>query len=316
MNIKIPTVPLNNGYEMPIMGFGTYSATPEEFTRMISDAINAGYRHIDGAMFYGNEVDVGNGIRQKIEEKVVTREELFLVSKLWPTFMSPHLVEPTLRQTLKDLQTDYLDLYLIHWPTAFEENMGLIPKDKDGNVIFKNVDFVNTWKAMENCVSQGLVRSIGISNFNSQQINRLMKHCTIKPVTNQIEVHAYLNQKKLIELCRQHDMIVTSYGPLGRPGFQKDASEPVLILDPKVIELSEKYGRTPAQIVLRYLTMQNIPVIPKSSTKARIEENLASLEFDLTPPDMAALDSLDCGYRNNKWEWAINHPEYPFSLPY
>ncbi|XP_057364886.1 aldo-keto reductase family 1 member B1-like [Daphnia carinata] len=316
MTIKIPNVRLNNGYEMPIMGFGTYSGKPEEFTRMISDAINAGYRHIDGAMFYGNEVDVGNAVRQKIEEKVVKREDLFLVSKLWPTFMSPHLVEPTLRQTLKDLQTDYLDLYLIHWPTAFEENMGLVPKGEDGKILFKTVDFVDTWKSMEACVRQGLVRSIGISNFNSQQISRLMSHCSIKPVTNQIEVHAYLNQKKLIEFCSQHAIIVTAYGPLGRPGFQKDDSEPVLILDPKVKELSAKYGRTPAQIALRYLTMQNLPVIPKSSTKSRIEENLASLEFDLSKEDMAILDGLDCGYRNNKWEWALKHPEYPFTLPF
>lgn len=137
-----------------------------------------------------------------------------------------------------------------------QENKGLTPTDGDGKALIKNVDFVDTWRAMEECVDKGLVRSIGVSNFNSQQLKRLMEHCRIKPVTNQIEAHVYLNQKKMIELCKTYDVVVTAYGPLGRPGFQKDSSEPVLIQDPQILKLAAIYGRTPAQIALRYLVRE------------------------------------------------------------
>jgi aldehyde reductase len=316
MSVKIPNVTLNNGEHMPLFGFGCYNAEAEEIRQAISDAIDAGYRHIDGAMFYGNEVDVGHALQQKIKEKVVERKDLFIVSKLWFTFMSPELVEPTLRQTLKDLQLDYLDLYLIHWPMSFKEGAGLMPENENGKLICNNADYVETWKAMEAVYKKGLVRSIGISNFNSKQLNRLLSNCNVVPVTNQVEVHPYLTQKPLLELCNKHNIVLTAYGPLGRPGMHEDPSDPMLLEDPKLKELASKYNKTVGQILLRYLTMLNITVIPKSSTKKRIIENLASLTFDISKEDMAAIEGLNRNHRFNRVGFAKHHPEYPFNLPY
>lgn len=289
----------------------------DEIIRAVGDAIEAGYRHFDGASFYANEIEVGQAIRQKMEDGAVDRKDLFIVSKLWCTFMSPELVEPALRQTLKDLQLNYLDLYVMHWPMAFEENTDLIPLDENGILKCKNVDYIHTWKAMEACVSQGLVRSIGVSNFNSQQLRRLMDHCTIRPVTNQVEAHVYLSQKPMINLCREYEIVVTAYGPLGRPGLsQNPENDPILLDDPKIKDIAVKYNRTVAQILLRYLTMQGLPVIPKSSSRARIIENLASVDFDLATEDMALITGLNRDYRYLKNEWASHHPHYPFHIPF
>ncbi|EFX89980.1 hypothetical protein DAPPUDRAFT_300058 [Daphnia pulex] len=314
------SVPLNNGYEMPLIGFGTANAYNDEIIRAVGDAIEAGYRHFDGASFYANEVEVGRAVRQKIDDAIIDRKDLFIVSKLWCTFMSPGLVEPALRKTLKDLQLDYLDLYVMHWPMAFEENSDMIPNiplDENGLVKCKDVDYVDTWKAMEACVRQGLVRSIGVSNFNSRQLKRLLEHCTIKPVTNQVEAHVYLNQQSMIELCRQYGIVVTAYGPLGRPGLSQDpVNDPTLLDDPQIKQVAAKYGRTVAQILLRYLTMRGLPVVPKSSNRARIVENLSSVDFDLATEDVAFIDSLNRDHRYLKNEWASHHVHYPFHIPY
>ncbi|EFX88431.1 hypothetical protein DAPPUDRAFT_230297 [Daphnia pulex] len=320
MSAKIPSLLLNNGCKMPLIGFGTAKAYKDEIIRAVGDAIEVGYRHIDGAPIYGNEVEVGQAIRQKMDDAIIDRKDLFIVSKLWCTFMSPRLVEPALRMTLKNLQLDYLDLYLMHWPMAFEENPEMIldvPFDENGRVKCKDVDYVDTWKAMEACVRQGLVRSIGVSNFNSQQLKRLLENCAIKPVTNQVEAHVYLNQKPMIELCREYGIVVTAYSPLGRPSLVEDpVNEPILPNDPQINEVAVRYRRTVAQILLRYLTMQGVAVIPKSSNRARMLENLSSLDFDLAAEDMAFIDSLNRNHRFVKMAWSSHHHQYPFNIPY
>lgn len=178
---------------------------------------------------------------------------------MWNTFHAPDLVEDACRTSIDNLGIGPLDLYLIHMPMGYEfhgwEVEKLNPKDENGNLYFSNVDYLDTWKEMEKCVELGMTKSIGVSNFNSEQIKRIVDNCKIKPVTNQIECCPNLNQKKLIEFCKQWDIIITSYGPLGRPHFAaKDPNLPKPPLDePKVMALAEKYEKTPAQIVLRYL---------------------------------------------------------------
>lgn len=164
------------------------------------------------------------------------REDLFITSKLWNTAHRSDCVIPALKKTLQNLKTSYLDLYLIHWPMAYKEGDDLFPKDADDKVIFSDVDYVDTWKSLEKAVDQGLVKSIGVSNFNAAQTQRVLDTCRIKPVTNQIECHPYLTQQKLTAFLKQNDILVTAYSPLGspnRPWVTKD--DPVLLEDPKVI---------------------------------------------------------------------------------
>nr|CAD7397351.1 unnamed protein product [Timema cristinae] len=271
---------------------------PGEVTQAVKDAIDAGYRHFDCAFAYGNEKEVGEALKVKLKEGVVKREDLFITSKLWNSFHRPDLVIPVLKKTLENLQLEYLDLYLVHWPMAFKEEGENMPRDAAGNIIFSEVDYVDTWKAMEEAVKQGLTRSIGISNFNSEQITRLLKTATIKPVTNQVECHPYLNQKKLIEFCRSKDIVVTGYSPLGSPDspFLKPG-DPLLLDDPKLKSLAKKYNKSPAQVVLRYSVQRGVVTIPKSVTKHRIQENLDIFDFELSKDDLAYLDSFDCNGR-------------------
>lgn len=187
---------------------------PGEVFQAVRDAIDAGYRHIDCAYNYLNEAEVGTGIKSKIDQGIVKREDLFVCSKLWNTFHRPDLVEPALQNSLKDLQLSYLDLYLIHFPTAFQEGGDRYPKDEQGKVVFSNVDFCDTWKAMEELVHKGLVKSIGISNFNSKQMERILACASIPPAVNQIEVHPYMSQTKLVEFCKAKNVAVTAYSPL------------------------------------------------------------------------------------------------------
>lgn len=155
-------------------------------TQAVSDAIDIGYRHIDCAYAYRNETEVGVAIKSKIDQGVIKRDDLFVTSKLWNTFHQPNLVEGAIKETLANLGLEYLDLYLIHWPIAYKEGGDIFPRDAQENVIFSNVDYLDTWKAMENVLKKGLTKNIGISNFNSIQIQRLIDNCQVKPVVNQV----------------------------------------------------------------------------------------------------------------------------------
>lgn len=277
--IKVPTVTLNNGQQMPVLGLGTYlvkkkkivkrifhsliypiQATEGQCEQSIKEAIDAGYRHIDTAFFYGNEIEVGNGIRAKIAEGVIKREDVFIVTKLWNSFHAPDLVKIACEKSIANLNLGPIDLYLMHSPMAYKytggawDNDSLLPKDTDGKIIPDNdIDFIDTWHAMEQLQIDGLVRGIGVSNFNSQQIERLMKSAKIPPVTNQIECSPNFNQKKLIKFCKDNGIVVTAYSPLGRP--YKDIPKDVVLAlyDTKVKAIQEKYNKSSAQVILRYL---------------------------------------------------------------
>jgi len=310
---KVPNVVLNNGNKMPILGLGTWGSPPGEVTQAVKDAIDVGYRHIDGAHVYQNEHEVGEGVRAKIAEGVVKREDLFITSKLWNTFHRPDLVRGACETTLKNLGTNYVDMYLIHWPMGYAEGDDLFPTDANGKTAFSSVDYVDTWKEMEKLVDDGLCKSIGISNFNKKQIERILAIARIPPATNQVECHPYLNQRKLMDFCKSKNIAITAYSPLGSPNRPwAKPGDPVLMDDPKIVAIAKKYNKTPAQILIRYQMRRGNIVIPKSVTKSRIASNFDVFGFDLTDEDEKTIDSFDCNGRFVPIESALGHPHHPF----
>ncbi|XP_035433173.1 aldo-keto reductase family 1 member B1 [Spodoptera frugiperda] len=316
MAAKVPSVTFNNGLTCPILGLGTWQSNPGEVTRAVGEAIDIGYRHIDCAHLYFNEKEVGEAIKEKIKQGIVKREDLFITSKIWNTYHRPDLVEKAVKISLSDLGLDYLDLYLIHWPMAYKEGSDPFPSDANGKVIYSDVDYVDTWKAMENLVEKGLVKSIGVSNFNSVQLTRILNAATIKPVTNQVECHPYLNQTKLFDFCEARGVTLTAYSPLGspqRPWAKPD--EPSLLEDPKVLSIAKRLNKTPAQILIRYQVDRGIIVIPKSTSKSRIAENFNIWDFSLSEEDINAINSLDCNGRLIPQAEGREHKDHPFANP-
>lgn len=313
-----PNVKLNDGNEIPIFGLGTWKSAPNAVKQAVVDAVKAGYRHIDCAFVYGNENEVGEALTELFAEGVVKREDLFITSKLWNAFHSTHLVKGALEETLKLLKIDYLDLYLIHWPFGYVEGEGNFPVDKETNKTkLSDVDYVDTWKGMEGVKKAGLTKSIGVSNFNHEQIDRILASCEIPPAMNQVECHPYLTQNKLIEYCKSKNIVVTAYSPLGspdRPWAKSD--DPALMADPKVVAIAEKYKKSPAQVLIRFQIDRGIVVIPKSVTKDRIISNQQVFDFSLTPEEIKTLESFDRGFRFCALEWIGEHKYYPFHAEY
>ncbi|CAG9132990.1 unnamed protein product [Plutella xylostella] len=313
MATKVPVVKFNNGLTIPAIGIGTWKSKPGEVTQAVKDAIDIGYRHIDCAFVYGNEPEVGAAIAAKIQEGVVKREDLFITSKLWNTFHRPDLVEGAMRQTLANLQLEYLDLYLIHWPQAYKEDGPLFPTDSEGKIQFSEVDYVDTWRAMEPLVSRGLVRSIGISNFNSKQVERLLKTATVKPVVNQVECHPYLNQSRLKAFCEARGIKLTAYSPLGSPDRPwARPGEPLLLEDPKLKSIADRLRKTPAQILIRYQIDRGVIVIPKSVTRSRIASNFDVFDFKLSAEDLKLIDSFNNDERFVPMTASLGHKYHPF----
>ncbi|PSN30150.1 1,5-anhydro-D-fructose reductase [Blattella germanica] len=287
--------------------------------RVVKEAIDIGYRHFDSAWFYKNEKEVGGGIRTKISEGVVKREEVFVTTKLWNTHHRPDMVVDCCKRSVANFGLEYVDLYLIHWPFAFKEGDNGVPKNEKKEVIYSDVDYVDTWKQMEECVRQGLTKSIGLSNFNSHQIKRILEIATIKPVVNQIECHPYLNQTKLIKFCKDNGIVCTGYSPFGGPTsiaplHKGESPEP--LKDPKIKELADKYGKSVAQIILRYLIQHGIVPIPKSSNKKRLAENIDVFNFELKSEDVAVMDSLNRDKRICDFIEVKNHKHYPFNIEF
>uniref|UniRef100_A0A182N3U5 NADP-dependent oxidoreductase domain-containing protein n=1 Tax=Anopheles dirus TaxID=7168 RepID=A0A182N3U5_9DIPT len=315
---KIQNILFKNGTPVPALGLGTWNSPPGQVTQAVKDAIEVGYRHIDCAHVYENEHEVGAGIAAKVGPGNVKREDLFVTSKLWNTYHLPDLVRGALQVTLRNLNLKYLDLYLIHWPVAYREGDVLFPLRPDGKrVHFSDVDYVDTWPAMERLVDAGLVRNIGLSNFNVQQVQRVLNVARIAPATNQIECHPYLQQAALSEYCRGQGVTVTAYSPLGspaRPWVKQD--DPVLMDDPVVRKLAKKHSKSAAQILIRYQIQLGHLVIPKSVSKERIASNADVFGFELDAEDLAQLGGLERNGRICPESFSFGHPHHPFEAEF
>jgi len=311
---------------MPIVGLGTWKSKPGQVESAVYHAIANGYRHIDCAMVYGNEPEVGNAIKRALQENICAREDLFVTSKLWSTFHRASDVRGAFDTTLTNLQLEYLDLYLIHWPTNFLAGQGtLFPKDEGGMMLYdpEEFDFHQTWPEMEKLVQEGLVKDIGVSNFNTIQMGEIMENCTVPISVNQIECHPYCTQETIKAYCDDNDIVITAYSPLGSPDRMWATEEdPVLMDDSTIQAIAVKYDKSVAQILIRFSIERGIPVIPKSVTPSRIEQNYESLAFNLEAEDMATLMALNRNWhavvpriRNANGEVVPRdsaHPQFPF----
>ncbi|OBQ51491.1 aldo/keto reductase [Halodesulfovibrio spirochaetisodalis] len=287
-------VQLPSGDRMPALGLGTYLSPPEKIEQAISTALSCGYRHIDCAAIYGNEDDIGAALQKELA--TYKREDLWITSKLWCDCHEPDAVLPALKQTLKDLNLSYLDLYLIHWPIALAPGVELPQKHED-YITLEQVPLQATWQAMETCVEQGLIRNIGVSNFSTHKLASLLAQARIQPAVNQIEIHPYQQQKQQVAFAQKHNIALTAYCPLGSIGTpittQDGSLPPPLLKHPLIISIAKKHSATPAQVLLAWLLKQGIAAIPKSITPERIQENFASTKLDLDTNDMTALAELD-----------------------
>lgn len=248
------------------------------------------------------------------------REDVFIVTKLWSIFHDPKHVEMACRKSLKNLRLDYVDQYLMHQPIGYEwrDPEDLCPKNEQGNLCFSDVDYVDTWKAMESLIDMGLVKSIGVSNFNSEQISRILENCRIKPVVNQVECSPSLNQKMLTKFCKDREIVTVAYSPLTRPhAYEKDMTLPKpALLDPRVADVGVKYNKSPSQIVLRYLIQLGVVPIPKSSNPQRIRENIDIFDFQLNNEEMTLMDSFHTGQRSLHFASRRKHKYFMFNIDY
>ncbi|MGM0634305.1 MAG: aldo/keto reductase [Pseudomonadota bacterium] len=288
-------ITLTNGDRMPMLGLGTWKADEDTVYRAVTEAVRAGYRHIDCAAIYGNEKAIGRALADLFREGVVSREDLWITSKLWNNAHKERDVRPALKRTLSDLGLDSLDLYLIHWPVVFRPDV-TFPESDDDYLSLDEVPIMETWRALEACVDEGLTRNIGVSNFSVRKLDNLLGQCRICPAVNQVEGHPVLQQPALKAFCDEHGVVVTAYSPLGstdRPAAMRADDEPDLMALEPIREIASAHDATPAQILLAWAVNRGTVTIPKSANPGRLRENLAAADIELTDDEMARIGALD-----------------------
>jgi 2,5-diketo-D-gluconate reductase A len=266
LDVAVPSITLNDGREIPQLGFGVFQIPPPETEAAVTHALEAGYRHIDTAEMYGNEEGVGRAVRAA----GLDRADVYITSKLNNGFHRPDDARQAFERTLEALGDDYVDLFLIHWP---------LPTLYDG-------DFVSTWKTLEEFKADGRARSIGVSNFQVAHLERLAAETDTVPAVNQIELHPYFQNREVAAYGREHGIGTEAWAPIAQ-GKVMD--------DPTLNEIAERYGKSIAQVVLRWHIQHGMIVFPKSVTAERIRENIAIFDFELEPADVETIDALDRG---------------------
>lgn len=264
--MSVPQTTFNDDREMPLLGLGTYKLRGEDLVRSVREAIELGYRHFDTATLYENEEELGQALHDAMKAGDVTRDELFITSKVWHDHHGKDKVGQAFRTSLDKLQLDYLDLYLIHWPWP------------QGGL------YVETFEEIARMQGMGQIASIGVANFYEETLQTLIDETGIVPVLNQVELHPGFTQPELRQFHDNYGIVTEAWSPLARG---------VILNNPEVIAVAEKHDITPGQAVLAYLLSKGISVIPKSSRRERLAENFAAAEVELAPEDVAALDTLD-----------------------
>jgi D-xylose reductase len=302
---------LHTGDELPAVGLGLWKVARQLAAQTIQSAVEAGYRHFDCACDYGNEAEVGEGLQRILQSGTCRREEFWITSKLWNTYHAAEHVRPAVERSLDDLRLDYLDLYLIHFPLAqrfvpFEKRYppGWLhdPNAAKPRVELDRVPIAETWRAMEELARAGLVRNIGVCNFNTAILRDLLAYAEISPAVLQVEMHPFLAQENLLRFCKEQGIAVTAFSPLVAASYislhMADADESAL-QQPVVREAAQRHGKTPAQVLLRWGVQRGTAVIPKTTRPERLSENLAIFDFELTSEEMKDLAELDRNRRFN-----------------
>ena len=290
---------LNDDRAMPPLGLGTWKAEPGVVGDAVREAIRIGYRHFDCSPIYGNEPEIGAALAAAIDAGDVTRDELWITSKLWNSEHGRKRVKPALEKTLDDLRLDYVDLYLIHWPVPHQPGVAF-PDSGDAYQTYDECPLEDTWAGMADVREAGLARSIGVSNFSAEKMAGLIAAGGPKPAVDQVEAHPLLAQPKLKAWCDEHRVLITAYAPLGSAG--RDASmkaedEPVLLENPIVNDIALQHELTPGQVLIAWALTRGTAVIPKSSDPGRLRENFAAGDVTLPAEDMRRLEALDRHYR-------------------
>ena len=304
------TIPVGSG-DMPAIGFGLWKIPRGDSAAMVHAAITEGYRHFDSAADYGNEAEVGEGLRAAFSEGLVSRDELWVTSKLWNTYHRPEHVRAACERTLQDLRLSELDLYLIHFPialqyvdfgTRYPPEWIADPAAENPVMVPDLVPLSDTWGAMEELVRAGLVKEVGVCNYSTGLIHDLMAYSQIKPAMLQIESHPYLAQERLLRTAAHYELAVTAFSPLGALSYvELDMAETEeSVLEQAVVkEAAARVGRTPAQIVLRWGIQRGTAVISKTSRVERLRENQLLFDFELNEVEMAAISALNRNRRFN-----------------